>query len=387
MAKLTLIVADEPEVVIPLEGLVTLGRDEDNDVVIDDDRISRHHAIFVCYDDGRVEIRDMGSTAGTLINDEPIRSHFYQEGDRLALGPLNARITLEASNIDHAAISAGEHQLAELTQSIEHLSRQRSDLALALHESETTRSAAQQEIQNLLAQQKEEQSRLEKLSKESEQVELQLKDLRNQSAELEERNQSLKAQADKTEAEAYAAAEKLTHLTKEHQSAEEALNRVRAEISSSQHQKSELQIAFQQVQSELSAQQIALQETTSAENSARGLISELTAREQELRATLENLGPSIEKARDDLKEIEARLTPLRDWKASMDQRYERLGSMDKDSEEEIELWREIEEAQSALFDLLPAARIHTPRLTRGDFPRISNRSGVPLKSERIRRSS
>jgi hypothetical protein len=61
--------------------------------------------------------------------------------------------------------------------------------------------------------------------------------------------------------------------------------------------------------------------------------------------------------------------------------------MDKDSEEEIELWREIEEAQAALFDLLPAARIHAPRLTRGDFPRISNRSGVPLKSERIRRSS
>ena len=78
---------------------------------------------------------------------------------------------------------------------------------------------------------------------------------------------------------------------------------------------------------------------------------------------------------------------MRDWKKSMDQRFARLGALPKDSAEEIDLWHEIEDAQAALFDLLPDARIATPGLSRRDFARVSAKAGVPMKSDRIRRAA
>ena len=109
MAKLTFVLEDGQEVVVPLIGLITLGRDDDNDVVIDDERISRHHAELVTHADGRIEVHDLGSTAGTFVNDRPVRSHTIRRGDRLAFGPLAATIDLE----DSSAAPVADSVLAE----------------------------------------------------------------------------------------------------------------------------------------------------------------------------------------------------------------------------------------------------------------------------------
>lgn len=51
-----------------LEGdLVTIGRDEDNDVVLSDRRVSRQHAVIERKGD-RYHIRDCGSKNGTFVN-------------------------------------------------------------------------------------------------------------------------------------------------------------------------------------------------------------------------------------------------------------------------------------------------------------------------------
>ncbi|WP_156345595.1 FHA domain-containing protein [Verrucomicrobium spinosum] len=46
MATLVFVLEDEREINVPLEGLITLGSSEDNDVVVDDATISAKHAVL-----------------------------------------------------------------------------------------------------------------------------------------------------------------------------------------------------------------------------------------------------------------------------------------------------------------------------------------------------
>lgn len=50
---------------------VSVGRGPDNDVVIPDPEVSRHHALFWC-EDGGVFVRDMGSANGTFLDGERV---------------------------------------------------------------------------------------------------------------------------------------------------------------------------------------------------------------------------------------------------------------------------------------------------------------------------
>jgi class 3 adenylate cyclase len=56
---------------IRVAGQLTVGRDDDADLVLDDPEISRAHAVFVPAPDG-LEIRDLGSLNGTWVNGERI---------------------------------------------------------------------------------------------------------------------------------------------------------------------------------------------------------------------------------------------------------------------------------------------------------------------------
>jgi pSer/pThr/pTyr-binding forkhead associated (FHA) protein len=57
---------------VPLTGRqVTVGRADDNDVVIDDPAVSRHHLVFERLAAGW-SAHDVNSLNGTLVNGEPI---------------------------------------------------------------------------------------------------------------------------------------------------------------------------------------------------------------------------------------------------------------------------------------------------------------------------
>jgi sigma-B regulation protein RsbU (phosphoserine phosphatase) len=67
----------------------TMGRQSDNDLVLLDSRISRHHArIFV--EDGNHLIEDMGSRHGTFVNSERITRCLLKSGDHVSLGVTDA---------------------------------------------------------------------------------------------------------------------------------------------------------------------------------------------------------------------------------------------------------------------------------------------------------
>ncbi len=70
---------------LPLtKPIVTLGRSFDNDIVIDDPRVSRHHA-QLRQRAGRYVIYDLGSSGGTLVNGTRISEFILSAGDVISL--------------------------------------------------------------------------------------------------------------------------------------------------------------------------------------------------------------------------------------------------------------------------------------------------------------
>lgn len=82
---LVLISDDEDVEIRPVDRRVRIGRQSDNDLVITDPGVSRHHA-EVTNENGSCTLRDLGSTNGTIVNGNVITEHALRDGDRIALG-------------------------------------------------------------------------------------------------------------------------------------------------------------------------------------------------------------------------------------------------------------------------------------------------------------
>ena len=65
---------------------LTIGRDEANDVVLDDQTVSRVHAVFEQYGTAWV-VRDVGSANGTFVNGDRVAAdRALRPGDEMAVG-------------------------------------------------------------------------------------------------------------------------------------------------------------------------------------------------------------------------------------------------------------------------------------------------------------
>ena len=66
---------------------LTIGRGLNNDVILEDTRVSRHHA-QLRYRARRFWLSDLGSTNGTYINGEQVAEQALRDGDTISLGGL-----------------------------------------------------------------------------------------------------------------------------------------------------------------------------------------------------------------------------------------------------------------------------------------------------------
>jgi hypothetical protein len=86
VARLRVIRPHQPEREIEVDrGQLTIGRARDNDLVLDDGRVSRHHARLLPRH-GTLVLNDLGSTNGSWVNGERVAEVVLGEGDRIELG-------------------------------------------------------------------------------------------------------------------------------------------------------------------------------------------------------------------------------------------------------------------------------------------------------------
>ena len=74
---------------IPLDkASITIGRSHDNMIVVDDPRVSRHHAMIRVIR-GNFVIIDLASTGGTYLNGERTSQRILYSGDLISLAGVN----------------------------------------------------------------------------------------------------------------------------------------------------------------------------------------------------------------------------------------------------------------------------------------------------------
>lgn len=88
----------QPGTLIPLTGDFTIGRNSDNQVILEDSFISSYHAHFFSYE-GRYVIEDLNSTNGTLLNGDRLEESTYLEiNDIITLGANVFRVVQTGRN-------------------------------------------------------------------------------------------------------------------------------------------------------------------------------------------------------------------------------------------------------------------------------------------------
>ena len=95
------------------KGLV-IGRAPDTDITLDDQLVSRRHAELTLSGD-TVQVEDLDSRNGLLINDEPQKKGVLREGDTLQVGETVFRLVRYAENAASQTMISYEQgaQLAE----------------------------------------------------------------------------------------------------------------------------------------------------------------------------------------------------------------------------------------------------------------------------------
>ena len=64
---------------------ISLGRREDNDVIINDPAVSGHHAMIESFG-SRFVLIDLQSSNGTFVNEQLVNSHWLKDSDTISLG-------------------------------------------------------------------------------------------------------------------------------------------------------------------------------------------------------------------------------------------------------------------------------------------------------------
>ena len=77
--------ADRGRVYQDLDLPITVGREEGNDIQLNDERISRFHS-KIQLDHDRMVLTDLGSTNGTKVNGEDIQLRILRYGDLISVG-------------------------------------------------------------------------------------------------------------------------------------------------------------------------------------------------------------------------------------------------------------------------------------------------------------
>jgi hypothetical protein len=90
MAALDLSVGDEQETFFLTKRTVRIGRLENNDIIIPDPSLSRHH-VEIKQSEGKFHLYDLGSTNGTFLNGRRVSEASLKNGDSISVGKVDLK--------------------------------------------------------------------------------------------------------------------------------------------------------------------------------------------------------------------------------------------------------------------------------------------------------
>ena len=82
------------------EDVLTIGRGRDNDICVNHRSVSRNH-VEVHVDERGAQLRDLRSTNGTYVNDQPVGNVYLRDGDRIKVGKTVLKF-ISGSNVEAA---------------------------------------------------------------------------------------------------------------------------------------------------------------------------------------------------------------------------------------------------------------------------------------------
>lgn len=432
MAKLTFVLEDGEEVVVPILERITVGRAEDNDVMVDDERLAPCHAELLLNADGSVQVFDQNTPAGTFVNGTRIVSQTLLHGDRLAFGPLEAVLDLEhpantpgtspfpgtpavpEEKRDDSDLHAAREELRALREkaaalraaekdaekahrhwlaAIESLRRQHEQQTAALREVEQRTDEAQARLDALTERENTQTRRLRRLQEELDAENRRLDEARQKGADiqqaesalvaLQQRHAALEAQVRELEA----VEGRLPAATTALSELEARQQKLRGIVSGAEAEHQRQQDALARLQNDITAAEERLrtlrgtcEEETRQLEAARARKAEMEAHLAAPRLEIER---QIEHARQELAELRARLRPLRDWKDDMDRRGARLAALPPGCPEAQEIQEQTDAALADLPRLLPALPSRNPHTIQVEAMSLRR---VPMKSESVRRA-
>jgi len=98
------------------EKNVVIGRSSELDMVLVEDMVSRKHA-KITIAGGKITIEDLGSTNGTFVNGEKVKSTRLKEGDRILIGTSILKLVRQGSNVaelDEAQVKQNLENIAQV---------------------------------------------------------------------------------------------------------------------------------------------------------------------------------------------------------------------------------------------------------------------------------
>ena len=82
------LIVDSSKIFIIEKPIITIGRHQSNDLILTDSHVSRNHA-ELRFSKGRFFLKDLGSTGGTLVNEERISECYLFPGDVITLANMH----------------------------------------------------------------------------------------------------------------------------------------------------------------------------------------------------------------------------------------------------------------------------------------------------------
>jgi Domain of unknown function (DUF4388)/FHA domain len=99
----------------PLKGdkQLIIGRSSELDMVLVEDMVSRKHA-RISLTNGKITIEDLGSTNGTFVNGEKVKTSRLKEGDRILIGTSILKLVRQGANAVELSDDQVKQQLEQV---------------------------------------------------------------------------------------------------------------------------------------------------------------------------------------------------------------------------------------------------------------------------------